>query len=235
MPLVAVIDSGWNQSRYFPSVHAGYSLVDDDGDALPIVLSGTNDRNGHGTSCIKIILQHAPFADILPVRVFGRPLSTSVEHIAAAIDIAVAAQADLICLCLATVKREDASILYPSCRRADRAGIIVVAAADKRTGLGYPASFDCVIGVRSDRGLSLLDVGFRETEEVECSAHGAGPAGTNECSADSSSFATARVCGLLTCLRSTNAEVDIGDARRWLRARAQSRVTPEHFPSLSEA
>lgn len=149
--VVAVIDTG-NHAAH-PDL-AGVSYVAEydfvDGDAV------ADDRNGHGTAAIGVIAaQHngigtaglCPTCRIMPLKAMGADGTGSHSAIAAAIHHAVDNGADIINLSLGS--EGSTNTLHTAVRRAESAGILVVAAAGN-SGVDtkfYPAAYPEAIGV----------------------------------------------------------------------------------------
>lgn len=112
---------------------------------------------GHGTGVAGIVLQVAPGATILPLRVLGPDGSGDVLHVAQAIDWAAARGAQVINLSLGSNDRS--AIVQDAIKRATDRGVLVVAAAgnDNRAAISYPAH-DMVSGGAGERSLSVGSV-----------------------------------------------------------------------------
>jgi subtilisin family serine protease len=169
---VAIIDSGWDATTADDRVDSGVALVDAAGRPTRATTDDVMDRNGHGTMCANIVLQWAPAARIVPLRVFGRRLETSPEAICAALDEAVARRVDLVNLSLGTVRRDAGPPLYEACARATDAGVLIIAAGHVHARFSYPASFDIVIGVGQGQGDSPFDYDYLPGALYECRAPG---------------------------------------------------------------
>jgi thermitase len=154
--LVAVIDTGIDlqhsgfTGRLAPA-HTWLDLVD--GDAYPhegyesvlrngawvLEPTGTGDYFGHGTAAAGIVLQAAPLATILPIRVLNSQGRGDASSIVKAIDHAVAQGARVINLSLGTknsVRAIQAMVDY-----AHGLGVVVVASSGNsgNTRVTYPA------------------------------------------------------------------------------------------------
>ena len=142
---VAVIDSGLDlqhpafQGRLAPA-HEWRDFVD--GDAYPQEErseGGFNGNYGHGTGVAGVVLQVAPNATILPLRVLNADGVGDVTDVAAAIDHALAWGADVVNLSLGT--DEDSDALNQMIDYAAQRKVFVVASAGN-TGdnrVTYPA------------------------------------------------------------------------------------------------
>lgn len=147
---VAVIDTGVSRVEDLQGtdVLEGASMVPGE----PTV----EDGNGHGTHCAGTIAQTtnngigvagvAPAATILPVKVLSRFGSGMSPWIAAGIDYAVDEGADVISLSLGG---SYSSLIHNAIKKAEREGVIVVAAAGNsgREGVSYPGGLEETLGI----------------------------------------------------------------------------------------
>jgi len=108
------------------------------------------DRLGHGTAVAAAILEKAPGAEIVAVRVFDRRLSTDVESLVRAIDRAADLGATLINLSLGTPIVEHAGALREAVVRARSRGAVVVSPAAHQTSRWWPGALDETLGVVLD-------------------------------------------------------------------------------------
>lgn len=162
---VAVVDSGWRSALRDPRVVPGRSITGTDG-------GSTDDMVGHGTLCGSRILQVAPEAQIVPIKVFSRRLETSVEILCKGIVTASEYSVDVINLSLATQLEDAIRPLYDVCEMARRDGVIVVAAAHNRHVPAVPAYLEPVLSVREGRQNDLLDFTYDPEGPIECTAAG---------------------------------------------------------------
>jgi thermitase len=139
---VAVIDTGIDTThpafagRLAPSSE-WYDYVDNN--ALPDEVSGGK-AYGHGTGVAGIVLQVAPRAKILPIRVLDTHGKGDVDNIIKAIAWATSKQAHVINLSLGT--KEDVAALRSVIEAANQAGIMVFSSAGNEGAAGkmtYPA------------------------------------------------------------------------------------------------
>jgi subtilisin family serine protease len=109
------------------------------GDANPQEVAGGSGY-GHGTGVASIILQIAPRATILPIRVLGSNGVGDVDNVILAIDWAVQKGAKIINLSLGT--DADVPALKAEVEYAASQGVYVVASAGNQNGaLSYPAAY----------------------------------------------------------------------------------------------
>ncbi len=114
-----------------------------DGDTTPQDVSDTttsNDGYGHGTGVAGIILQIAPYATIMPIRVLGPDGSGDAINVSLAIQWAVKRGAQIINLSLGTQARSDA--IAKMITWANTKGVFVVVSAGNTddTNVTYPAA-----------------------------------------------------------------------------------------------
>ncbi len=100
----------------------------------------SNGGYGHGTSVASIILQIAPAAKIMPLQVLGADGSGDVTNLAAAIDWAVANDAQIIHLSLGSETFSTA--VETALQAATNQGVLVVSSSGNgnNTNVSYPAS-----------------------------------------------------------------------------------------------
>ena len=143
---IAVIDTGIDlnhpvfQGRLAPA-HEWWDFVDQD--SYPQEEAGSS--YGHGTGVAGIVLQVAPNATILPLRVLNGGGLGDVDDVVSAIDVAVWRGADIINLSLGTeldVKSLEMLVSY-----ARNRGVIVVASSgnQNKEWLEFPAQYDYAV------------------------------------------------------------------------------------------
>jgi thermitase len=156
---IAVIDSGIDLNHpAFQGVLVGQSDMWDwvDADPTPqdVSGSGSNHGYGHGTAVAGIILQIAPKAKIMPLRVLDASGEGDTANVIAAIDYAVAHGAKVINLSLGTDYDKS---LDNTIKSATKAGVFVIAASGN-TGdenVTYPASDALVKGMWGEMSLGV--------------------------------------------------------------------------------
>lgn len=157
--VVAVLDTGVAprhpslESRIAPG---GYDYVDDDAtpdevaDGVDQDGDGRHDEGyGHGTFVAGVVALVAPDARILPARVLDSEGRGGVFTVAEAVFDATERGADVINLSFGTVDKLESKVLKEALKHAEKAGVVVVAAAGN-DGTGtkhYPAAGDGVVSV----------------------------------------------------------------------------------------
>jgi thermitase len=160
---VAVIDTGLDlahpmfQGRLAPSTEWKDFV---DGDTVPQEVVGT--AYGHGTGVAGLILQVAPKATILPIRVLNENGETRISDLISAIDWAVQKGAHVINLSIGTDK--DSIPLKQEVFYAESLGIHVIAAAgnDALGTVQYPAAY---MSVEDGDGL-MMSVGSMTSNQT---------------------------------------------------------------------
>ncbi|WP_454797966.1 subtilisin-like serine protease QhpE [Novosphingobium lindaniclasticum] len=148
---IAVIDSG---------VHPGHDHIDAariapgvavlaDG-SLDTGPDAVLDRLGHGTAVTAAILEKAPEAMCLPVRVFREGLKTSAAALVAAIRWSAAQRVDLINLSLGSTNPVHEPVFAAAVAEARAAGASVIAAREAGGVPCLPGMLQGVIGVELD-------------------------------------------------------------------------------------
>jgi hypothetical protein len=176
-------------------------------------------------------MAEAPTALVVPIRVFGDRLETSVEHLCEGLRLATDWGVELVNMSLATIHPVALVPLYSACEGARRKGITVVAAADARTGLGFPAIFDNVLGVAAkSRSDAESGYRYRPGKVVDFVASGSPPEEISMGSSPdrtASSFAAARMCGYVADMISRGLPGDLAAVRERLIAdSARNRPSP---------
>jgi Subtilase family len=143
---IAVVDSGVHAAHPHVGGIAGGAAFDADGrhggDAI--------DRLGHGTAVAAAILEKAPGAELLAVKVFDRSLATTGLALVEAIRWAAGAEAALINLSLGTANAAHEPALAAAVSEASAVGAIVVAAAPQDSVRWLPGALPGVIAVQVD-------------------------------------------------------------------------------------
>ena len=168
---VAVIDSGWDRTQEAPAVGAGAAFLPTP-DGRCVQSADDDDRMGHGTACADIVIGHAPAAEVMPVRIFARGLTTTPACAIAAIGFALERGAKVINLSFSTDLPEALPALYHVCERARRAGAILVAAHEDEGETNYPSCFENVLSVGAAEFAQPSRIAFRPNGVPECRANG---------------------------------------------------------------
>ncbi|GAA0501835.1 S8 family serine peptidase [Deinococcus depolymerans] len=166
---VAVIDSGIDLLHpAFAGALSAPSTWKDfyAGDDLPQEEGQSGGAYGHGTNVAGIVLQVAPRAKIMPLRVLGPDGSGDVAGVAQAILYAADQGAQVINLSLGSV--ENSSIVQDAVRQVAERGVYVVASAgnENQDRISYPAAL-----ARSKGALGefLLSAGSTDLNDLKSS------------------------------------------------------------------
>ena len=133
---VGVVDSGINPAHpHVSGVEGGVGIRYRDS-ALETDDSW-EDRIGHGTAVAATIRAHAPSAHLYSIRIFRRRLVAHLEALLYALDWAVSREMNVVNLSLGceTDRQEKRRELSDACRRAHRAGVLIVVAASESSAL----------------------------------------------------------------------------------------------------
>ncbi|MFQ5791358.1 MAG: S8 family serine peptidase [Acidobacteriota bacterium] len=149
---IGVADSGVNPRHpHLGRVSGGVGIrcsdrgVERDADYL--------DRLGHGTAVAATIREKAPGAELYGIRIFRRRLKAPVEALVAAVEWAMEKKLHLLNLSLGCTRPAARPVVEKVCRRADKAGVFVVAAAEADGTPSLPGCLPCVVAVRPDPDL----------------------------------------------------------------------------------
>ena len=164
--VVAVIDTGVSlnhpaiKDNLVPAADR-YDFIDKDGHPLDQWNSGpNNDAFGHGTAVAGLVLQVAPAARILPLRVLDSSGFGDTDDIVRAVEWAVDKGADVINLSVGSALPDPA--LQAMVKYAGNQGVFVVASAgnEGQEGMTYPARW----GWDPNMGNFLLGVVSRDPD-----------------------------------------------------------------------
>ena len=163
---VAVIDTGIDLTH---TAFAGHLVASDqmwdfvDGDPVPqeVYVNSTSKGYGHGTSVAGIILQVAPNAKIMPLRVLGSDGAGNSDAVIAAIDWAMAQGANVINLSLGTqyLQSLDSEIIY-----ATHHGVLVVSSTGNTadTSVTFPANDSKVSNIWGDLTIGVASTNLND-------------------------------------------------------------------------
>ena len=169
---VAMIDSGWDTSQADHRILKGVSFIDPEDELRLKYNSDYNDINGHGTACSDIILRVAPDVSIIPIKVFGKQIETSINVLEEAIKYAIDREVNIINLSLGTILKEAIYPIYRVCEIARQKKIIIVSAWSNTEEYSYPAIFENVISVSSGAVKNIFDFKFNKNDAIEFIAKG---------------------------------------------------------------
>jgi subtilisin family serine protease len=221
---VGVVDSGLDPGWTDPRLRPGVGILARGPGFAGAASDDWEDRIGHGTRCASIVLEMAPRAEVVPVRVFDRRLVTSVEALVAAVDWAAERRLPVVNLSLGTHLGAALKPLYAACERALRAGTVIVAAVDGVERWSYPAAFANVLGVEAGDLTSVYDVRYRPDEAAECVAAGRRPArdlGGARVVVEGGSFAAPHVAALAALILEREPGAGLDGVRAFLARHAR--------------
>ncbi len=114
--------------------------------------SNIEDDIGHGTAVISILHRYLPNAIIIPIKVIFDGILAHEDVLISALDyIDQHIDCDIIHISIGLQCCDNIEALYSQCKRLYVKGVIIVAAFDNGGLISYPAAFDCVIGIDSER------------------------------------------------------------------------------------
>jgi hypothetical protein len=171
---VAVVDTGLDlnhsvfQGHLAPSANWKDFV---DGDAVPQdtpAASGSNAAYGHGTSVAGIVLQVAPKATILPIRVLGPDGSGDLSAVTSGVDWAVSHGAKIINLSLGSLS--SSSAIDAVIKSATQNGVMVITSSGNGSveKMTYPA-FQTHGKGDHHTGSLLMSVGSVNTSDIKSS------------------------------------------------------------------
>ena len=197
-PRVAVIDSGVHAGHpHVPAVRGGVGI-----DEFGKTHAEFVDRLGHGTAVAAAILEKAPAADILTIRVFDRELITTGRALVSALQWARAQGAQLVNLSLGTTNSDHEAALLEEVSAARAEAALIVCAAPQPGYRWLPGALPGVIGVDMDMTMPRDSCEIVIGAEGEIVARASGyprpiPGVPPERNLKGLSFAVANVSGIL--------------------------------------
>jgi subtilisin family serine protease len=219
---VAVIDSGCDKHMISDSrLVDGLSFVKKENDFIYELSNDYYDNIGHGTICIDRILKIVPDVRIIPLKIFNNELETNCYIMSKALNYAIEKKVNVINMSLCTTLEKNIEYLYYVCEKAKNNGIIIVAASPCLETKCYPASFDNVISVGSNKSLDVFDYYYNEENAIECIANGYlgndAKYGGSYINNNYSSFATPIITGIVSLFLGNDSKLSLKMIRKLLR------------------
>ena len=154
---IVIVDSGIDLSNPLLNdceIKGCRAYVDDNKQVL--INSDYYDDIGHGTAIYSIIHKNAPNALIYNIKAFSSERDTSQEDIEIILKyISENIQCDIINLSLGTTQYENHTNFEKIVNELFSKGILIISAFSNDGGISYPAAFNNVIGVDSNRDIKL--------------------------------------------------------------------------------
>lgn len=207
---IAVIDSGVHADHPHVGGVAGGIGIDEHG----VAHADFVDRLGHGTAVTAAILEKAPGAEIVAIKVFDRELQATGQALVAACEHALAIKAHMVNLSLGTQNIEHEAALIDVVGRLHQRGAIVTAAGEQAGVRWLPGSLPGVWSVTLDWMVPRDTVRIDRLGQKGASFRASGyprpiPGVPPERNLKGLSFAVANVTGIVAKLL---ADDDSGDA-----------------------
>lgn len=184
------------------------------------------DSYGHGTSVGRLIVDIAPDVKIVSVKVLNEYNTSTGEELLAGLEWTIHQRIKLVNMSLATIQARFFKRLFELSEQAYYQDTIIVASKRNFGPIGWPARFSSVIGV--DRGdfNDPYHVKYQANDHIEYVAHGVGAALTGLerqlPQQSGSSFATARVTGIVALLLEAFPNLASFDVKTILSAAARA-------------
>lgn len=174
-------------------------------------LPAAPDGLGHGTVMARLILARAPGAALVDAQIFAGGAVTSAAVAAAGLDWLVGRRVDIVNMSFGL--RQDRPVLAQACRRAQQAGVLLIASVPALGPLVFPAAYPGMIRVTGDARCDGAEIAALDGGRAD---FGASPwpgsvgtaAGDGAPVVAGASVAAARFCGILAAALGGGASVD---------------------------
>ena len=170
---IAMLDTGVDEDHpeLAGRIAASYELAQSEGVYSCVPAKGT-DEVGHGTACAGIIKRIAPDAELHSIKVIGASARGSSEELIQGLRWAIDNRMNVISASLGTLDRRSREKIGDLADEAFYQGIALVAAANNRGQVAYPANLSSVIAVDSDAMSDPLDWRYNLKLPIELAANG---------------------------------------------------------------
>lgn len=186
-------------------------------DGRVAALAPEADQLGHGAALAGILVRRNPGIRLLSAQVFADTLSCSARQVAAALDWLVAHEARLVNMSFGL--RQDRDVLRVACARAQKAGVILVAASPARGAPVYPASYPGVIRATGDARCAADEISCLATAQADFGAC----VRSDRWSVAGASVGCAYLSAFAASFLARNPAASVVDLRDWLTERATYR------------
>ena len=221
---VAIVDSGIDASHPKVGLVAGGLALCSAPNGATAWGGDWTDCSGHGTACAGIVRKKAPETEMYSVRIFDETLSTDGTSLVAALEWTISKDMDVVNLSLGSTDLSHREDLRAVCRRAAKAGVVLVAAEHNAGRESYPAMFPEVIGVSGGWVHGAYGYYYRSGEAIECVARGNHQRvcwlNRGEIMIEGTSFAAAHISGIVCLIREALAGAAVEKVREVLQANA---------------
>ena len=164
------------------------------------------DLVGHGTACAGIVHAFAPAAELVSLRVLGADNRGKGRAVAAAVNWAIEAGAQVVNLSLSSRSESMFAMFHELADRAYFANTLLVCAANNVPGPSYPSTFAAVVSVAAHDVADPWTWYYNPTPPVEFGAYGVDVdvawRDGGRIRATGNSFAAPHIAGLAALLRS---------------------------------
>jgi len=209
---VAMLDTGVDESHPELSgkIAASYELVSNSGGFACEQVEGT-DEVGHGTACAGIITRIAPDVELHSVKVIGANARGSSAELVYGLEWALENKMHVINASLGTLDRRNKDRIAELADQAFYSGVNIVAAANNRGQIAYPANLATILSVDSGALEDALSFRYRLGTYIEFEANGiyveAPSPGGEKKLYTGTSFACPHITGIVARIMSVHPEL----------------------------
>lgn len=170
---VAMLDTGAEESHpeLAGKIAASYELART-GDGFACTQTQGTDDVGHGTACAGIIKRIAPEVELHSIKVIGANARGSSAELVYGLEWALDNGMHVINASLGTLDRRNKDRIAELADRAYYSGVMIVAAANNRGQIAYPANLTTVFSVDSAAMEDALSFRYRLGTYIEFEANG---------------------------------------------------------------
>lgn len=154
---IAIVDDGVNEG-YFDSLCLKHNVIITEDLNIMERFGYDKYKISHGTICAAIIKKYCSTAKLSSVKILNENMRSNVWRLINAIKWCIYNKVDIINLSLGSVYSKDKSLIKKIIDKAYNNGLIVVAAKSNDDIETYPACFNNVLGVKSDKS-NILEEG----------------------------------------------------------------------------
>ncbi|WP_293928025.1 S8 family serine peptidase [Sphingobacterium sp. UBA6320] len=212
---IGIIDSGI-EPNYMSQLNnvSALKLSKDNLGQILIDHVDISDKNGHGNVCFQLISSVVPEANYLIIKVFEERLVTELDILETAIRICINDKVDIINISAGLTSETIPHSLKMICDEAFRKGILIVAAKNNEGSRSYPANYEKVLSVELENDNITASYGVKNSKKNDLFI--SGNYLSKECKTICTSFACAKMTGIISKLLINKGRLSLGNLNKEL-------------------